>query len=144
MLELRKDRSFTSKDINSLYMSKGYSSYEGRLDALYDAAVTSDYIVTAWDEAQMVGIIRSSGDMEFTQYIADLIVHPEYKSMGLASKLMDAYINEASGVEEIYLMMDTVPKNSFTKNWLAYKGFEILAETDKQIIYVMRRDGSEE
>ncbi|WP_017549482.1 GNAT family N-acetyltransferase [Salinicoccus carnicancri] len=142
MLELRKDRSFTSKDINSLYMSKGYSSYENRLDALYEAAVTSDYIVTAWDGAQMAGIIRSSGDLNFTQYISDLIVHPEYKSMGLASKLMDAYINEVSGVEEIYLMMDTAPKNSFTKNWLAYKGFEVLAETDKQTIYMMGKDGS--
>ncbi|HIW12741.1 MAG TPA: GNAT family N-acetyltransferase [Candidatus Salinicoccus stercoripullorum] len=143
MLELRIDRSFTSEDINSLYMSKGYSSYEGRLDALYDAAVSSDHIVTAWDGAKMVGVIRSSGDMEFTQYIADLIVHPEYKSMGLASNLMSAYIDEVSAVEEIYLMIDSTSKNSFTKNWLVYKGFESLAETDKKIIYIMRKDINE-
>src|SRR5699024_4069388 len=143
MLELRIDRSFTSEDINSLYMSKGYSSYQGRLDPLYDAAVSSDHIVTAWDDAKMVGIIRSYGDMEFTQYIADLIVHPEYKSMGLASNLMSAYIDEVSAVEEIYLMIASTSKNSFTKNWLFYKGFESLAETDKKIIYIMRKDINE-
>ena len=81
--------------------------------------------------------------MEFTQYIADLIVHPEYKSMGLASNLMSAYIDEVSAVEEIYLMIDSTSKNSFTKNWLVYKGFESLAETDKKIIYIMRKDINE-
>src|SRR5699024_9259305 len=140
MLELRIDRSFTSEDINSLYMSKGYSSYEGRLDALYDAAVSSDHIVTAWDDAKMVGVIRSSGDMELTQYIADLIVHAEYKSMGLASNLMSAYIDEVYAVEEIYLMIDSTAKNSFNENWLVYKGIESIAETDKKIIYIMRKD----
>ncbi len=143
MLKLRKDRSFNSSDINSLYLSKGYSSYENRLDALYDAVIASDHVITAWEETQLVGIIRSSGDMQFTQHISDLIVHPDYKTMGLASKLMNAYIKEVSDVDEIFLMMDAAPKNSFTKNWLLYKGFEIIAETDKQTIYMMKRDERE-
>lgn len=143
MLKLRKDRSFNSSDINSLYLSKGYSSYENKLDALYDAVVSSDYLITAWDDAHMVGIIRSSGDQKFTQHISDLLVHPEYKTKGLGSKLMNAYISEVSGVEEIFLMMDATPKNSFTKNWLIYKGFEIIAETDKQTVYMMKQSESE-
>lgn len=139
MLRLRKDRSFNSGDIHSLYLSKGYSSYEDRLDTLYDAVIASDHVITAWDGNRMVGIIRSSGDQIFTQHIADLIVHPEYKTMGLASRLMDAYIDEVSEVDEVYLMVDAAPKNSFTRNWLIYKGFEILAETDNQTIYLMKK-----
>lgn len=143
MLKLRKDRSFNSNDINGLYLSKGYSSYENRLDALFDAVLSSDHVITAWDEARMVGIIRSSGDQNFTQYISDLIVHPEYKTRGLASKLMNTYINEVSEVDEIFLMMDAAPGNSFTRNWLIYKGFEIIAETGKQTIYLMKKDEEE-
>src|SRR5699024_8637538 len=136
MLELRIDRSFTSEDINSLYMSKGYSSYEGRLDPLYDPAVSSDHIVTAWDGAKMVGVIRCSGAREFEQYTADLLAHPEYTKMGLASHLMSAYIDDVCAVEEIYLMIDSTSKNSFAKSWLVYEGFESLAAPDKKIIFI--------
>ncbi|WP_411842524.1 GNAT family N-acetyltransferase [Salinicoccus sp. HZC-1] len=144
MLKLRKDRSFNPGDISTLYLSKGYSTYENRLDELYEAVISSDYVITAWDDSALVGIIRSSGDMKFTQFISDLIVHPEYKTKGLASKLMNTYMTETSDVDEIFLMMDPTPKNSFTKNWLIYNGFDVISETDKQMIYLKTRGDSEE
>ena len=126
----------TPDDINALYLSKGYSSYEDRLNQLYDAILASDYVITAWDDEKLTGIIRSSGDMKFSQYISDLLVHPEYKSKGLASKLMNEFIHTVTDVEEIYLMMASNTENKFTKNWLVYNGFEIIADTDQQTIYL--------
>lgn len=136
MLKLKHDKEMTPENINDLYLSKGYSSYEGKLDKLHEAVFASDYVITAWDDDTLVGIIRSSGDMKFSQYISDLIVHPDYKSKGLASKLMNEYIHRATDVEEVYLMMESNPKNKFTKNWLIYNGFEIIADTDRQTIYL--------
>ncbi|WP_020006820.1 GNAT family N-acetyltransferase [Salinicoccus albus] len=135
-MKIRHDKEMTPDDINALYLSKGYSSYEGKLDQLYDAILASDYVITAWDDERLTGIIRSSGDMKFSQHISDLLVHPEYKSKGLASKLMNEFIHTVTDVEEIYLMMASNTKNKFTKNWLVYNGFEIIADTDQQTIYL--------
>lgn len=123
MIELSTGRDIGYDDIEQLYRSKGHTSYDKRMDALFEAVMACDYIVTAWDSGQLIGLIRSSGDLMFTQYVADFVIHPDHQSKGVASKLMDAYLEAADDVEKVYLMMQG-PTSAFTRNWLIHKGFE--------------------
>ncbi|MCC4723245.1 GNAT family N-acetyltransferase [Salinicoccus sp. RF5] len=134
MIELSTGRDIGYDDIEQLYRSKGHTSYDKRMDALFEAVMASDYLVTAWDSGQLIGLIRSSGDLMFTQYVADFVIHPDHQSKGVASKLMDAYLEAADDVEKVYLMMQG-PTSAFTRNWLIHKGFETRG-SDPSSIYL--------
>lgn len=138
MIELSTRRDIGYDDIEQLYMSKGHTSYDKRMGVLYEAVMASDYLVTAWDSGQLIGLIRSSGDMMFAQYVADFVIHPDHQSKGVASKLMDAYIEAAEDVEKIYLMMQG-PTSAFTRNWLIHKGFETRSGDPSAIYLKLKR-----
>lgn len=135
MLNMSRDKSIAYSDIEYLYMSSGDTQYENKLDALYEAVVHSDHLVTAWDDTVLVGLIRSSGDMQFTQTISDFLVHPEHRTKGIASKLMNAYIEDTAQVEKIYLFMDDI-SSAFTRNWLLHKGFKLIKDDAELCIYL--------
>lgn len=134
MIELSTGRDIGYDDIEQLYRSKGHTAYDKRMGALFEAVMASDYLVTAWDSGQLIGLIRSSGDLMFTQYVADFVIHPDHQSKGVASKLMDAYLEAADDVEKVYLMMQG-PISAFTRNWLIHKGFETRG-SDPSSIYL--------
>ncbi|MFC3418746.1 GNAT family N-acetyltransferase [Salinicoccus hispanicus] len=136
MLNMSRDRNIAYSDIEQLYMSSGDTPYENRLDALYEAVISSDHLVTAWDGTLLVGLLRSSGDMQFTQLISDFLVHPEHHTKGIASKLMNAYIEDTSHIEKIYLFMDDGLASAFTRNWLVHKGFGIIKDGEDLCIYL--------
>ncbi|MCG1010698.1 GNAT family N-acetyltransferase [Salinicoccus sp. ID82-1] len=138
MLNMSRDRDIAYSDIKQLYMGSGDTPYENRLDALHEAIIRSDYLVTAWDGEMLVGLLRSSGDMQFTQVIADFLVHPEHHTKGIASKLMNAYIKDTADVEKIYLFMDDGLASAFTRNWLVHKGFRIIKDGEDLCIYLKR------
>ncbi|GAB3058716.1 GNAT family N-acetyltransferase [Salinicoccus sesuvii] len=134
-MNISREKNIAYSDIEHLYMSSGDTPYENKLGALYEAVVHSDHLVTAWDGPLLVGLIRSSGDMQFTQVISDFLVHPEHRTKGIASKLMNAYIEDTSQVEKIYLFMDDL-SSAFTRNWLLHKGFDLIKDSENLCIYL--------
>lgn len=58
-------------------------------DARFGAMLThANVTVTAWDDAQLVGIARSLSDFGFTTYLADLAVHDAYQRRGIGRELI--------------------------------------------------------
>ncbi|MFB9860118.1 GNAT family N-acetyltransferase [Salinicoccus siamensis] len=139
MIEVRQDKNLRQHDLEQLYMAKGQSRYESRFGELHKAVTASDYLITAWADEQLVGILRSSGDGAFTQYISDFIVHPDFRSQGIASSLMDTYLEAVAHVDEIYLFFQNSGPKTFTGTWLAYRGFSEIKGGSVPFIYLRKK-----
>ena len=85
----------------------------------------SDLIVTAWDEAKLVGVSRTITDWAWCSYLADLAVSPAYKRSGIGRKLIEL-TREKIGEESMTLLlsvptaMDYYPKVGFVKEDRAF------------------------
>ncbi len=54
---------------------------------------SSPYCVTAWDDSNIIGMIRISGDRSMYGYIQDTIVLPEYQGKGVGNAMMDIILS---------------------------------------------------
>jgi ribosomal protein S18 acetylase RimI-like enzyme len=77
------------------------------------AIANSNPVVTAWDDAQLIGFARATSDGVFRATIWDVVIHPEYRGAGLGRKLVETLIAHPhmNKVERTYLM--TTHQQSF-------------------------------
>ena len=60
---------------------------------LYKALMNSQTVLTVWDDARLVGLIRVLDDSEMFAQIHYVLVHPEYQGQGIAGRMVE-YIKE--------------------------------------------------
>lgn len=77
------------------------TSDKARIQKMYDS---SNLIVTAWDNDQLVGVSRSITDWVWSCYLADLAVHPDYNKSGIGKRLV-ALTKEKLGDESMVLLL---------------------------------------
>lgn len=139
MVIISNEKNMSLDDVVELYTSGDEELYTD-YDELYQSILGSDYCITVRDDDRLVGIIRSSGDGNLNQYIAEIVMHAGYPTHGIGSKLLDTYLNETADVSKIYILSHTHYRTSFAKTWLQYKGFKLLAETESIILYLLDRE----
>ncbi len=132
---LSMDKNLPRDAVKKFYDKKGIEKYEGRFDELYEAVIGSDYVVTAWDGNKLIGILRSAGDHIFSQYINNFLIDEDYNGKGIGSKMLDAYLEAAEDVTDIYILTGRKITKSFTINWFEYKGFKQVKTTDDLQIF---------
>src|SRR6266404_4100044 len=57
-----------------------------RIGRMYDGA---NVVLTAWDDDQLVGILRGWTDGTYDGYVCDLAVLPEYQKLGVGRGLLE-------------------------------------------------------
>jgi GNAT superfamily N-acetyltransferase len=62
----------------------------------------ANLVVTAWDDARLVGIARSVTDFAFCTYLSDLAVHADYQRAGIGKELI-LRTRAAGGRATVYL-----------------------------------------
>ena len=139
MVTISADKNISFDDIVELYTS-GEEEIYNDYDELYQSILNSDYCITVRNEDQLVGIIRSNGDGNLNQYISEIVMHAGCPTQGIGSKLLDAYLEAASAVSKIYILSHQYYRTSFSKTWLQYKGFKLIAENDSIILYLLDRE----
>lgn len=139
MVVISTDKNISKDDIVALYTSGDEELYTD-YDELYKNVLNSDYCITIYDEDQLIGIIRSNGDGNMNQYIAEIIIHAGCPTQGIGSKLLDAYLEATADVSKIYILSHGYYRTSFSRTWLQYKGFKLIAENDNIILYLLDRE----
>ena len=87
------------------------------------AVANSDPVISAWDGDRLVGFSRATSDGVYRAVLWDVIVHPEYQSIGLGRRLMETVFNHPliGGVERLYLMttnqQEFYRQLGFQNNW---------------------------
>ncbi|MFD2831487.1 GNAT family N-acetyltransferase [Corticicoccus populi] len=108
---------------------------EAELKNRFDAVTSSDYCVTAWDNDSLIGMIRSSGDQNYLQVITDFLVHDDYQSQGISSRLIRTYFSLTPDVREYLLVSKSRFQNTYMITWLEHKGFLLRSKEDGMYIF---------
>lgn len=93
-----------------------------RIQKMFDS---SNLIVTAWNDEQLVGVARSITDWVWSCYLADLAVHPAFKKAGIGKELV-RLTKEKLGEQSMLLLlsvptaMEYYPKIGMTKEDRAF------------------------
>ena len=80
---------------------------QGRsLEDLSVAISNSDPVISVWDETKLIGFARATSDGIYRANIWDVVIHPDYRQLGLGTKLVESILSHPrlSRVEKVYLM----------------------------------------
>ncbi|MDO4614347.1 MAG: GNAT family N-acetyltransferase [Lachnospiraceae bacterium] len=118
-----EQKNFTVEQVQELFLSVGWISgqYPTRL---YKALMHSSTVITAWDGARLVGLVRLLDDTEMVAYMHYVLVHPDYHHKGIANQL----ITMVKEKYKDYLYIELMPEESKNASFYQKFGFEIMAD----------------
>lgn len=96
----------TKDALQQLYMDAGWVSYTKDMDKLKRAVQQSLYVVTAWHDHELIGILRVVGDGETIIYIQDLVVKDAYRRHKIATSMVEKVIKRFPGVRQKVLVAE--------------------------------------
>ena len=111
MLILKDYTSYNENEILSLYSSVGWTNYVQRPEMLRKAYRNSLYILGAYVNGKLVGVIRAVGDGASIVFLQDLLVLPEYQRQGIGTRLMQAALEKFADIYQLALLTEAIDKN---------------------------------
>ena len=94
-----------------LYDSVGWSNYTNHPRRLEQAFHQSLFVMAAYDEDKLVGLIRAVGDGLTIVFIQDLLVYPQYQRQGIGRSLLEQTLKRFKDVYQIQLATELSDKN---------------------------------
>ncbi len=133
---IRNKKKIKKEDVISLYKNVGWNKYVEDIDKMMRAFNNSLLILSAWNENELLGLVRVVGDGETILYIQDLLVKKNAKRKGIATALVNQAIEAFPSVRQKVLITDDNPesvgfykrigfKDSIELNIKAFVKFEI-------------------
>ncbi|SRR5579883_1202340 len=94
------------KQLQELLNLSAFWAQDRTIDDLSIAITNSEPVVTVWDGEKLIGFARATSDGIYRATIWDVLIHPEYRSRGLGSKLVETVLSHPrmNRVERVYLM----------------------------------------
>lgn len=108
-MEIREYSVFKDVEITRLYSSVGWTAYTDNLTALRAGFNNSLLVLGAYEQDELLGIIRVVGDRATIIFIQDILVFPEHQRKGVGSALLKAVLDRYSDVRQIELATDNTP-----------------------------------
>ncbi len=109
-MEIREYKSYNEPEILRLYKSVGWTAYTDHPELLRKGFDNSMLSLAAYEEDQLLGIIRVVGDGHTIVFIQDILVFPEHQRKGIGTALLQAILDRYSHVRQIELATDNTPK----------------------------------
>lgn len=89
---------------------------------LYKALMNSKAVLTVWDDARLVGLIRVLDDSEMLAQIHYVLVHPEYQGQGIAGRMVE-YIKEKY---KNFMYLELMPEDKNNVPFYEKLGFHVM------------------
>ena len=124
-MEIRQYRNYNEKEILDLYTAVGWTAYTENPEALRRGYENSLLVLGAYEDDNLLGIIRSVGDGATVVFIQDILVFPAHQRKGVGSALLQAVLDRYAGVRQIELVTDNTEK---TVAFYQSMGFHDLSE----------------
>ena len=103
-------KQYIEQEILPLYASVGWTAYTDHPEMLRKGFEKSMLTLAAYENEQLLGIIRTVGDGHTIVFVQDILVFPEYQRKGVGSALLQAILDRYSHVRQIELATDNTPK----------------------------------
>jgi len=98
---------YKQEEILDLYSKVGWINYTEKPDMVKAAYDQSLYLLGAYDDKDLVGIIRVVGDGHSIIYIQDIVVSPDYQRQGIGKNLLERVLDKYKHVyQKILLTMN--------------------------------------
>ncbi|WP_339229534.1 GNAT family N-acetyltransferase [Oceanobacillus sp. FSL K6-2867] len=99
-----ENNSFKEYEIKTLYDDVKWTAYTKDMPRLLSAIKNSLAVITAWDNENLVGLIRVVGDGLTIIYIQDILVLQNYQNEGIGSELMKRILYKYQDVRQKVLL----------------------------------------
>lgn len=124
-MEIREYREYNEEVILTLYTSVGWTAYTSDPSSLRAGFSNSLLTLGAYEDDQLVGIIRAVGDGATIVLIQDILVLPKYQRRGIGTALLKSVLARYPKVRQIQLATDNTEK---TKAFYRSCGFREYGE----------------
>lgn len=120
MIIYREQKNIDQPALLNLYNDAGWFVYTRNPEQLTQAIRQSLFVYTAWENEQLIGLIRVVGDGLTIIYVQDILVLKSHKRQGIGRKLMERILEEYRPVRQKVLLTDDTPE---TRSFYEALGF---------------------
>lgn len=112
-INYKEMKKLDKKSLEDLYTDVDWSAYTKDMDRLQQAVENSLYVLTAWYEEELIGLIRVVGDGLSIIYIQDLLVKNAYHNQKIGSELMQSVLHKYADVRQKVLLTEEAPNTRY-------------------------------
>ena len=109
-MEIKEYQEYNEEEILRLYAAVGWVAYTMDPAALREGYRNSLLTLAAYENEELLGIIRVVGDGATIVFVQDIVVFPEHQRKGVGSALLKAVLERFAKVRQIELATDNTPK----------------------------------
>ena len=117
----REGGQIDQKSLIDLYDDAGWTAYTRKPEELAMAIGQSLFVMTAWDQSTLVGLIRLVGDGISIAYIQDILVLKDYRRKQIGRTLMTMSLDNFESVRQKVLLTED---NEEARGFYESLGFE--------------------
>lgn len=114
-----KEEKYIDKNgLKALYEDVEWYAYTKDIDQLQQALLNSIYVLSAWENDQLIGLTRVVGDGLTILYIQDILVMNSHQNRGIATDMMNHVLEKYKDVRQKVLLTEEAPdvRHFYEKN----------------------------
>ena len=124
-MKIKEYTVYREDEILRLYTEVGWTAYTENMAALERGYRNSLLVLAAYENDELLGIVRAVGDGATIVFVQDILVFPARQRQGVGTALLQAVLDRFPDVRQIMLATDNTPKTvAFYKSM----GFTELSE----------------
>ena len=109
-MEIEEYTKFKADEILQLYTQVGWTAYTEDMPALERGYKNSLLVLAAYENGELLGIVRVVGDGTTIVLVQDILVYPARQRQGIGTALLKAVLERYKNVRQIQLVTDNTPK----------------------------------
>lgn len=125
-MEIREYGPFDEAEVLALYESVGWTAYTKEPQVLRAGFENSLFILAAYEEDALVGLLRAVGDGQTVVLLQDILVRPDHQRQGVGTALVRAALDRFVGVRQVQLVTDDRPETLAFYASLGFKSLDAL------------------
>ena len=125
-MDIRTYDRYDEAEVLSLYESVGWVAYTREPQTLRAGFERSLFILAAYEEDQLVGLLRAVGDGQTVVLLQDILVRPDHQRHGVGTALVRAALDRFVGVRQVQLVTDDRAETRAFYESLGFKSLDQL------------------
>ena len=122
-MEIKEYKEYKTEEIRRLYTEVGWVEYTENMQALEKGYQNSLLVLAAYENDELLGIIRVVGDGYTVIFVQDILVFPDKQRKGVGTALLKAVLERYSDVRQIELTTDNTDKTVAVYKSLGFSEF---------------------
>lgn len=109
-MQIREYTHYNEDEILRLYTAVGWKAYTENKEALRKGFGNSLLILAAYENDELLGIIRTVGDGATIVFVQDILVFPDRQRQGIGTSLLREVLDRFADVRQLELVTDNTEK----------------------------------